>query len=485
MLKLLRNKKVSKNIFYVLTGVTIIAFIFWGSASVRNKNKTPRIAGRMFGEAVSMEKFLEAYQTWLIQLRFQYGEKASEAAAVTNPLQATWERLLIMREIRKREMRVTDQEVVGYITRLPFLQRNGRFDKRAYDIFLRYSIGTDARPFEEAIRQNLLIAKFVDALSQNVTASDEEVRDQFEKESVETQIRYVSFPYDAYKDRVSISEDEIKSFYAASRDSLRVPPQINVQYIGLEFAGEAAQLSQDERNKKIQDALATARQKGLKLAAKELGFEVKETGFFGLDDPIPEFGWLPQLSRVLFDLPVLSFSRIVQTDRGLYVFQITEKKNAYIPDIKEAEPRIKEILTKQKSKEAARAKADAFLDLVTAQKVPFEDAAKRETLEAKETPAFTREDYIPELGMAPDLKKAAFALKEGAVAPEVLGLEQSYLVIQSMKTPVFDQEAFEKVKEAFRQKVLNDKRNEAFKTYFLSLKERSHIENFVTPDMLR
>lgn len=47
VLKLLRNKKVSKKIFYVLAAIIIPAFVVWGSASVMNKDKTPNIAGRI------------------------------------------------------------------------------------------------------------------------------------------------------------------------------------------------------------------------------------------------------------------------------------------------------------------------------------------------------------------------------------------------------------------------------------------------------
>jgi len=485
MLKLLRNKKVSKRIFYVLAALIIPAFVVWGSASVMRKDKSPNIAGQLFGEKVGFDQFRQTYQDWRIQLRYQYGDKASEAAAFLNPLQATWERLIVLHEIKKRNIWVTDQEVVRNITRLPFLQRNGRFDKQTYELFLKYTLGVNARQFEETLRQNLAIAKFMAEVTKDINVGEEETRQEYEKENVATRVRYLLFPFDGFKDDVSVTEDDIKDFYGTSRETLRVPPQINTNYIGFEFEDEEAGRPREEMEKTMQEALQSARRQGLKLTAQELGFELKETGFFGFQDPIPDFGWLPQLSKILFDLPVLSFSKIVQMDRGMYIFQIVEKKDAYIPDLKEAAGRVTEILTEKKSKEMARAKAEAVLETINTQGLSFEEAAAKAGAEVKETDDFTRKAYVSELGMAPALKEAAFALEEGSVAHEVIELEQGFLLIQSLETPKLDEETFEKEKEAFGNKLLQDKRGAAFNEYFLALRERARIVNYVDPDSLR
>ncbi len=485
MLKLLRNKKVSKKIFYVLAAIIIPAFVVWGSASVMNKDKTPNIAGRIFGEKVSIDKFRQTYQDWRIQLRYQYGNRANEVAAFLNPLQATWERLIVLREIKKRNIWVTDQEVVQQITRMPFLQRNDRFDKQAYERFLKYTLGVGARQFEEALRQNLAIAKFSAEITKGIGVTDEEIREEYEKENVATRVRYLDFPYDGYMDDVNVTEDDIRNFYATSKEDLRVPPQINTNYIGLEFDDEEAGLTREEMEKAIQEAMQSARRQGLKLTAQELKFELKETGFFGFEDPIPDFGWLPQLSKILFDQPVLSFSKIIQMSRGMYIFQIVEKKNAYIPDLKEAAGHIKEILIERKSKETARAKAEAFLEMINTQGLSFEKTAAKTDAEVKETEDFTREAYVSELGMAPALKEAAFALEEGSVAKEVIELEQGFLVIQSLVTPELDEEVFEEEREAFGHKVLKGKRSAVFSEHFLALRERARIVNYVNADSLR
>jgi len=485
MLKLLRNKKVSKRIFYVLAALIIPAFVIWGSATVIKKDKAPDYAGRVFGEKVSIETFMRTYQNWRIQLRFQYGDRANEVAAFQDPLQATWERLVVLYEIKKRQIAVSDREVIQQITNMPFLQRGGRFDKQAYDFFLNRVLGVSARRFEEALRESLAMVKFSAEITKNISVTDEEARQEYEKENVTTRVHYVTYPYDGYKDEVTVTEEDVRDFYARSRETLRVPPQINADFIGYEFEEDGTGPGREEMGKKMQDALQKCRQQGMKLTAQDMNLEIKKTDFFGLEDPIPEFGWLPQLSKILFDLPVLSFSKIIETSRGMYIFQIAEKKEAYIPDLKEAQPRIKEILTGKKSKEVARARAEAFLDMVRTKGLSFDEAAEETGAEIKETEDFSRTAYVAELGMAPNLKEAAFGLKEGEVAKDVVEHEQGFLVVESLATPKLDEETFVKEKEAFGRKVLSDKRNEAFNTYFLSLRERARVQNFIDPASLR
>ncbi len=350
---------------------------------------------------------------------------------------------------------------------------------------MKYTLGVGARQFEETLRQNLAIVKFFAEVTKDISVTDEEIREAYEKENVTTRVRYLSFPYSGYRDSVTVAQEDIENYYATSKETLRVPPQINTNYIGFESDDVERAPPGEEMKETMRKALGSARQQGLKLTAQELNVEMKETGFFGLEDPIPDFGWLPQLSKILFDLPVLSLSKIIQTNRGMYIFQIIEKKDAYIPDLKEAAPRIKEILIEQKSKEMARAKAEAFLEMINTQGMSFDEAAKKAGAEIKETEDFTREAYISELGMAPALKEAAFALKEGSVAKETIELEQGFLVIQSLKTPELDEEVFKEKKEAFGRKVLQNKRDEAFNEYFLSLRERARVESYVDENSLR
>ncbi|MFA5038180.1 MAG: SurA N-terminal domain-containing protein [Candidatus Omnitrophota bacterium] len=500
MLKLLRKKKVAKRIFYVLAGLIIPAFVIWGSASVINKDQGPDSAGILFGKKVSYEEFRAAMTAWKTQMRLQYGEEAEKAfGTMFDPMEGAWDRLILLHEAKKRNIRISDKELVETITSLPFLQQGGRFDNQTYDLFLKYSAGLSARQFEEQMRQNLAMARIYKEVTAPVSLSDEETRREYEEQSVQTRVKYVLFSPSDDKKNIKVSEEEIRQYYENFRDKFRVPPQINVLYAFLNYREGMSPEEEKETEEKMKNVLKAAKASNLREAASEAGIEVKETGFFGFDDPVPGLGWMPQLKTLLFDTPQGSLTDVLATDHGIYLFSILEKKSDYIPEFKEAKTRVKDVLLEEKATQAALQKAKDFLDKVgkepdkkaeeTAGKknkkpalpATFEKAAQAEGLAVKETAPFSRASYIPELGMANALKEAAFSLKKDEIYPKAIIVSQGFCVIQSMETPVFDEEKFNKEKDEFKKALLEQKRSEAFNRFFTGLKKEANLISYVKP----
>lgn len=505
MLKLLRKKKVAKRIFYILSALIIPAFVVWGSASVLNKDKGPNSAGTMFGKKVSYEDFRHAMNAWKMQIRLQYGEDGEKGlGTLFDPIEGAWDRLILLHEVKKRQIRVSDKELVALITSLPFLQKDGVFSNQNYDLFLQYSVGMPARQFEDQMRQNLQMASLYKEITAGVSVSDDEVRKEYEKQFVQTKIKYVLFsPADNRKDLL-VAEEEIKQAYDKSKEKFKVPPQINVLYVTMDFKEGMTPEEEKKAEETMKGILKGARSSDLKQAAAKAGLEVKETGFFGFDDPVPGLGWMPQLKNLLFDTPQGKLTDVVVTDRGIYLFNILEKKKDYIPEFKEAKTRIREVLMEEKASQTALKKATDFLNKVQKPSEPmeqkpdkknkkkakpaapvsvsaFDRAAQAEGLPVKESGAFSRTSYISELGMADDLKNAAFTLKKGGVYSKVVVVSQGFCVIQALDTPVLNEEKFNKEKEDFKKALLEQKRNEAFSKFFTSLKKEAQVESFVKP----
>ncbi len=488
MLKLLRKKKVSKRIFYALAAIIIPAFVVWGSSSVINKNKTPNYAGRIFGQEVSFDEFSRAHLAWETQVKLQYGDKAREAMKTYfDPIQATWDRLIVLHETKQRNFKVSDDDIVNAITHMPFLEKGNRFDPQAYELFIKYSLGVTPRAFEEQLRENLAMARLFQDITKNVILTDPEIKKEYERQNVQTRVKYVAFLAKDYKNKVTVTDDEIKSAFEKSKERFKVPPQINASYVVIEFKEKTTVEEKTQASEKIKHCLTLAKTKGLKEAAKELGLLVKETDLFGFEDPIPGLGWMPQLSALLFDLPTGAFSKILELNRGTYLFMIKEKKDAYIPEFPEAKDKVKETLLLQKSKEIAKQNAEGFISKIneSVASKTFERTASKNNLPMKETPLFARDGYIPELGMAEPLKEAAFKLKEGELFKEVVDLEQGFYVLKSLEIIPFDEERYKKEKDDFAKQLMDQKRGKVFNEFFENLKRRANLTSFVTDAQLR
>lgn len=232
MLKLLRRKNVTKKIFYALAIIIIPAFVIWGSASFTQKDKTPRYAGIIFGEKVSFDDFRYTMMAWETQLKLQYGEKTNEIInAFFNPVEATWDRLILLHEVKKRKIKVDNQEIIDAITKFPFLQKDGQFDAQAYELFLRYSLDIPARTFEEQLRQNIAMGKIFEEVTKNITMPEEEIEKSYNDQNEQTRVTYASFPSQEYKDKIIINDNELKEFYEDSTQEFLTPPQISISYL--------------------------------------------------------------------------------------------------------------------------------------------------------------------------------------------------------------------------------------------------------------
>ncbi|HAJ57765.1 MAG TPA: hypothetical protein DCL35_08415 [Candidatus Omnitrophica bacterium] len=485
MLKVLRNKKLQKRIFYVLAAIIIPAFVVWGSASVINKGKTPDFAGVIFGKKVSFDEFQGALHGWRIQMKLQYGDKANEITrSFFNQAQAAWDRLILLHEAKQRKIRVKDSQIVDMIAGFPFLQRDGRFDPQVYDLFLKYSLGEQARTFEEKLRENIAMSRVFEEVTKPTVVSEDEIRREYEKQNMQTRVKYVFFPSAGYKDKIDLTDDEIKAYYDGHNEKFRVPPQVNAAYVPMEFKDDATEEQKAQAGEKIKKLAADARTKGFQEAIKNAGLKAQETGFFTFEEPIPGFGWMPQLSAVLFDLPQGATSKVVELSRGVYLFNINEKKDAYLADFNEAKEKAKDGLLSERSKELAAKNASEFAGKVKEKPSDLERIAASQGLEVKETPFFSREGYIPELGMAEALKNAAFKLSKGQTADEPIQLEQGFYVIKAIETVPVYEEKYKKEKEEFTELLLENKRNKAFGEFFEGLKQRAGLVNYIDESML-
>lgn len=494
MLKLLRKRHVTKKIFYVLAAIIIPAFVIWGSASVISKDKTPHYAGIIFGEKVSFDNFHHAMLAWVTQLKMKYGEKTNDIInAFFDPVDATWDRLILLHEVKKRKIKVSNQEVVDAITAFSFLQKDGRFDVQSYELFLQYSLDMPAKTFEEQLRENIAMGKVYEEVTKNITVTEEEVKKAYNDQNEQTRLRYVFFPAQGYIDKVTINDNELKEFYENSKEEFRVPPQINTEYLMIKFdeKTDAADAAADKETarKKMQEAKTLAEHKTFDAIAEELDLKKETTGFFGLSDPILTLGWAPQLNPALFDLSLNEISNIFEFENGIFIFKITEKKDTYLPEFKEIKEKVAALLKSNKSKKIAHEKALGFIKKAVSGSDPvsteFEKAAKESNVEIKETPLFSKTSYIPELGMAEPLKNIAFSLQKDEIAKDPIELEQGYYCIQSIETVPIKEEEFEKQKEDFKEELLDQKRSKEFSVFFDNLKKQAHLINYVDENTLK
>jgi peptidyl-prolyl cis-trans isomerase D len=204
------------------------------------------------------------------------------------------------------------------------------------------------------------------------------------------------------------------------------------------------------------------------------GLQVQETGFFAANEPILGVGAAPQMTSRAFTMKDGEVSGALQTGRGYAFETVTAKQDPYVPKLDEVKERVRDEVVRQKAVAMAKEKAaEASAKLKTA--ADFDKAAKAALLEPKTTELITRDGSIPELGAAPDVIAAAFALPVGSVSdaiPSTNGAAVVKVLDKQQSTPA-DLSAN---KDSFREQVLNDRRGRFFSAYMQKAKQKMKIE---------
>jgi len=134
----------------------IISFCLWGAFSVGiQMNQRGQIAGRVFGRPVSFQefnKFLKASEIFSLT-----GQRVEDPGILQ---QHAWQNIIFASEAKRRNIKVSDDEVRDEIKRLLAAQKVP-FDDAMYQSWVKSISGTTPRNFEEMVRETLRVQKLL------------------------------------------------------------------------------------------------------------------------------------------------------------------------------------------------------------------------------------------------------------------------------------------------------------------------------------
>ena len=518
-----------KRILWTLAILIIPPFVFWGAGSaLRSRQKGATYAGIIFGKKISFDEYQDAWQATRTQALMMYGSKLDEIYEALNLEQQAWERLILLKEAKRKKIRVSDDEVINMIQKFPFFQSKGRFDERAYDLILKQVLRIDARQFEEEMRDSLAIAKLQDSIMKGIKITDEEVKDAYKQENEKSRVAYILISPTAVKQDININEALSKRYYQDNTESFRVGDQVNIEYMGFEFSDyqKAIQVTDEEVKtyydkhndefdpkkefKELKDMLKNsliqekARQNALLAAekidyiladktksfegtAKENSISIKETGFFGKEGPIPQIGWFPEIQKIAFKLNTGERSDLIKSKtgftKGFYIIKLKERKPPYIPMYEEVKGKIENILKEDEAVRRASKQVERLhrkiVELIkrplpSGRQIKFEEAASKIKHRVNYSEPFTRNDYIKGLGLANELGEAAFNIGHGGISP-VVKTRSGFCIFTVLEIIPMDEERFKKEKTEFTKKSLEGKKSKVLNEWYYKLLKQANL----------
>jgi peptidyl-prolyl cis-trans isomerase D len=468
VLKKLRHKKTAKKIWIVLAILILPAFVLWGSGSVmRGRQESSMYAGIISGRRIPISDYQDALSAVTNQAIIRFGDNLAEIQKYVNLPQQAWIRLILLAEAKKRGITASDKEVVETIQSYPFFQRQGRFDQRLYSEMLQYVFHVQPRVFEEQTRQNIIISKLYDRITSDIKVTDAQIREEYRKANEELSIYYIaSLPADFIKG-LNPAEQEIKDYFAKNKLNFKQPLSYNVEYVSLD--------SQDKINK-ISSRLS--KREKFSDAAQEFGIQVKESGLFSENDPIPGIGWLPQITGLLSKAKTGDYLPVIRIDKSFYILRIKEIKTPYIPDFESIKEKVKDAFIKEKAYKTAKAKIENCLEELEAisktnpKSADFERVAKKEGLKSGETGMFKYGSYIEGIGGSDIFWLKAQELKEDRFS-RLINTPTGFYIIKLKSRAGLDENKFNREKNDFAKNLILQKKAEYFAEFTEALRKKS------------
>jgi peptidyl-prolyl cis-trans isomerase D len=299
--------------------------------------------GSVNGHEISAQAYSDRYQAVYQRAQQQVGEVTPEM--VRQIEEQTWQEMvddiLLQQELRRRGIRVSDQEVVWAAKNLPHPQlmqqeiflSNGRFDIQKYRTFLQSSAPAELfGELETYYRTQLPREKLVRQLAAGRYATDAELWRSYQDRNETAVVDYVQLDLARVAQAPAVTDAEVRAYYDAHRDDFKRTEAANlkVAYVPLTIteADRQATVARARalRQEIVSDADTAAQARRFaEIATRESqdpsnAQQGGSLGTFGPGQMVPAF------DSVVSVLPVGQISEPVTTQFGVHLVRVDARQ---------------------------------------------------------------------------------------------------------------------------------------------------------------
>lgn len=473
------------------------------------------VAATVGDETVTMAEFRQQYQAIESQYRQIFGDQYNDdmmrrfnlpQQALNNAIR----RRILLMEARDMGLDIADQELRRAILDIPGLtDDSGRFiGSDAYSRLLQSNRYTP-ESFEEAMRDDLLIAKLNSVLADTVYVSDAAVERAYRAQSETATIRFVQLPgsefpgvevpadalqayyadnqgdyqlperrvvsyilVDAVQMRrdIEVTDDEIKAYYDANPDSYRREAQATARHILLTLGPnrdeDAARAELEALKARIEggeDFAALAREASDDPDTRDRGGDL---GSFGRD------GFVADFTNPIFAADPGSLIGPFKTQYGVHVVEVQSVLEAGMRPLAEVTAQIRAVLLNERTQQLSEDKAKELSQRIGAEGVTTVDGLRGLAEEAsvgfQTTTPFGEGDVVPGIGRG-QFNEIAFGLNpEGISEPVKVPRGWAILRLDAIESP--RPQTFEEVEARIRPIVLREQQKVAAEARLAEIK---------------
>ncbi len=249
--------KMRDNMPAILIGL-VVAFVVmiifeWGMDFGGMRGAQQNVLGKVNDREISYQEFSDILRNVTEMQRQQFGGEIDEQF-MGFIREQVWDNLvnelLLEEEIRRRGIRVTDDEIVNWVygvnppefLRQQFSDEEGNFDRAAYDMALSDPRNREqVMQLEQMLRQQRKQEKLQSLLMSSIRVTEGEIRQHFKEQNVRMDVQYVALDPNRIvpSEEITVTDEEIQRYYNANPHKFKSPPQRNLAYVTFPFVPSA------------------------------------------------------------------------------------------------------------------------------------------------------------------------------------------------------------------------------------------------------
>jgi peptidyl-prolyl cis-trans isomerase D len=339
--------------------------------------------------------------------------------------------IIVRHEAETLGVRPTSVEIAEAVKKLPAFQGKDGFDLQKYNAAVQNYLGPrgfSEGQMEELIGDQVSLERIKQLIGTGATVSEAEMRKNFDRFYSKLQVSVVRFKTADTAGDVKISDDDIKKYYEANKDSLRSEEKRRVQWMALTLPEAEQKLTGKERvdalqklSDKANDVAQALSEKGADFAAVAAKFQVpvNTSGEFTQSAPDLQLKKDAQLTQTAFQLSEAEpVSEPVQGSDGFYIMKLTGVTPPKQLTLDEAKSKIVDALKARQERELVSTRASKvshdLRDAIKAGDSPA-TAAQKLKLNLEALPAFTLADDLQPVASPAPQKSPDLPMVKNAV----------------------------------------------------------------------
>lgn len=449
----------------ILIGLLVIVFAVSGAEALFNWDSSAHKAVTVNGDVITEMEVARGVANRKQQMMSRYGdsipaEYLEEAKLRPDVIDMLVQRTLLLQAAKANGVAADPKVITNEIATNTAFQKDGKFDNERYLQLLRYQGFTPAN-FQKVMGEDLMINQIQAAISTSSFVTKAEADNIVGLSFQKRDFSYAVIPSTTVEKEVVVSEEDLKAYYDAHKDTYTTPEQVAVDYIELSTDDLAANIQvtdeqiqkQFEQNTKAfvakterqaahilfegDDAMQKAEAIRAQLAAGEDFAAIAKTrsSDAGSKDQGGDLGFSSgdtfpaEFEAALAKLKVGEISAPVKTEAGVHIIKLLAERGAKAPTLEESKAAIIDQLKKSAAETQFAEKLEKLKELsYNADKLA--EVAKELGLQAKNTGLFTKTGG-KDLAATPAFANAAFSAEvmEQGNASEPVELAPNRVVV--------------------------------------------------------